>query len=333
MTDSVLLTGAGGFLGQAFQNEFPGRVHRLSADLIHCSEAELKDYCSQSRTLVHLAGKVSRRQSDLNMLMQLHVDGTRKLLNAAKASGVKRIVLSSTSGTVALFENESGKQNKTRDETPAEIRCADESFPYAIDTAAKVPYYLSKIYQEKCTIDFCRKNMLECIILRPSLLLGPGDTRRSSTGIVEDFLNRKIPLIPPGNIAFTDVRDTARAFIRALDRKVKPGEVEVFLINSENMTLKDFFHTLENITGIQAPSAALNRRMHGLAGRFIKEGTVTGRLFERISGAEAADFFNAGLYWYCSSAKAKAEGLFETRPYEQTLKDTVDDLKRNPLTF
>ena len=57
-------------------------------------------------------------------------------------------------------------------------RVASEEDDYPIETVGRWPYYLSKIYEERIAIDAARRG-LPVVILNPSLLLGPGDSRLS----------------------------------------------------------------------------------------------------------------------------------------------------------
>ena len=123
-------------------------------------------------------------------MMQIHVDGTRRLLHAAKAAGVRRVLLASTSGTIAI----------SRDPEPV----PDETWPYPVDLCGNWPYYLSKIYQEKLALDLAPKLGLELVVVNPSLLLGPGDRRGSSTTDVRKFLCGEIPVVPAGGVSFVD---------------------------------------------------------------------------------------------------------------------------------
>ena len=100
-------------------------------------------------------------------MMRVHSDGTRRALEAAKAAGVRRVVLASTSGTIAVSK---------------EPVVLDERAPYPTDVVGGWPYYLSKIYQEKLALDLGATLGLDIVIVNPSLLLGPGDERTSSTG-------------------------------------------------------------------------------------------------------------------------------------------------------
>src|SRR5436190_644354 len=124
-------------------------------------------------------------------------------------AGAKTIVLSSSSGTIAVTEK--------GDLTP------DETYPPPLDIIARWPYYASKAYQEMAALERFHGQGLRLVILNPSLLLGPGDERLSSTKVVLDFMARKIAAVPNGGLSFVDVRDTAQGFMAAM-KKSRPGQ-------------------------------------------------------------------------------------------------------------
>ena len=111
---------------------------------------------------------------------------------------MKSIVLASTSGTIAVTED-------------GEI-VPDESYPPPLDIVSRWPYYASKLYQEMAALERFNGKGLRLVIMNPSLLLGPGDERLSSTKVVLDFMARKISAVPTGGLSFVDARDAAKAF-------------------------------------------------------------------------------------------------------------------------
>src|SRR5581483_1615014 len=116
--------------------------------------------------IYHLAGLVSFKPDDGRKMYELHVDCTRELLRDVRALGQRpRIILASTSGTIAVSREE---------------RTGTEADDYPIEVVGRWPYYLSKIYEEKLALDYCRKNEIPLVVLNPSLLMGPGDDRLSS---------------------------------------------------------------------------------------------------------------------------------------------------------
>src|SRR5689334_11128326 len=159
--------------------------------------------------IYHLAGKVSRERKDSREMYDIHVEGTRLLCDAAKAGGTKTIVLASTSGTIAV--------TKDGDVIP------DETYPQPLEIISRWPYYASKAYQEMAALERFNGKGLRLVIVNPSLLLGPGDDRLSSTKLVLDFMARKISAVPTGGVSFVDARDAAKTFRTAM-KKGRHGE-------------------------------------------------------------------------------------------------------------
>ena len=63
--------------------------------------------------IYHLAGFVSRKPDDGARMYEVHVEGTRLLCQAARAAKVKRMVLASTSGTVAVSDRADEKPDES----------------------------------------------------------------------------------------------------------------------------------------------------------------------------------------------------------------------------
>ena len=45
----------------------------------------------------------------------------------------------------------------------------------------------------------------ELVVMRPTLILGPEDERFSSVTIVNEFINRNIPIVPSGGLSFVSL--------------------------------------------------------------------------------------------------------------------------------
>lgn len=259
-------------------------------------------------------GKVSRDRDASEELHRAHVLGTRGALAGLRAAGVRRLVMASTSGTVAV----SG--------SPDQI--ADESSRVPLELVALWPYYRTKLYAEREALA-ANCTEFEVVLVNPSLLLGPGDTRESSTGDVRRFLSRAIPAVPAGGIAFVDVRDVARGMWQAFERG-RAGER--YLLNAKNMTVAAFFQRLERIAGVKAPVLRMPRSRPLAIG--------VNRLFSKavraIGGEPPVDEVSvemAQYFWYCSSNKAERELGFVARDPGETLRETVLDLIERRVVF
>src|SRR4029078_10319006 len=106
------------------------------------------------------------KAADAHGMSAVHVDGTRTVCEAAVRAGVRRIVMASTSGTVAVSRREDD--------------VADEDAPTPVDIIGRWAYYASKHYQEEAARRACGEKV-ELVTLNPNLLLGPGDDGLSST--------------------------------------------------------------------------------------------------------------------------------------------------------
>jgi dihydroflavonol-4-reductase len=320
----VLVTGGTGFLGEhvvyelidaGFTVKVMARSHSpvFDADQVEMIRGdivrgpELAEAMAGCDAVFHLAGVVSRDPDDGQRMMRVHVDGTRRVLQTAAKAGIKRVVVASTSGTVAVSKYDD---------------VLDESSGYATELVAGWPYYASKIYQEKLAFELGEKLGIEVICVNPSLLLGPGDRRLSSTGDVLKFLRGQIPIVPPGGINFVDVRDAAIATVAALD-KGRPGER--YLLGGPNWSFKEFFGRLGRVAKKSPPRFRLPDRLSRWGATVIEE------LYRSRGKEPPVDRISVEMsehYWYCDSSKAERELGFEARDPGLTLGDTVRYLRQ-----
>jgi dihydroflavonol-4-reductase len=255
----------------------------------------------------HLAGKVSRKKEDAEELYRLHVDGTDNVMRAAKEAGVKRVVYASTSGVVAVSDD--AKHISTEDdETP-------------IGIISKFPYYRSKLFAEERAIDLSKSLGLELIILNPTLLLGPGDTYGSSTGDVEKILEGKVPVMPSGGMSFVDVRDTATAFILAM-QSGQPGRR--YLLGSCNITLRSFISRVCRLAGLDAPLFSVPRKK--FFGSALVELATFAQKHVESDELDPVSLDMARYFWYLDASRAEAELNWRPRDPLETLADTVEDI-------
>jgi len=252
-------------------------------------------------------GRVSRDAADAELLHQLHVEGTKQALLGLRQAGVRRVVVTSTSGTVAV----------SRD--PARID--DETSGSPLELIAGWPYYRSKYYGERVALEQSSPDF-EVIVINPSLLLGPGDLRESSTLDVRRFLEGAFAVTPRGGLSLVDVRDAAEGAVLALE-KGRPGER--YLLSAANLTFAAFFARLGRISGKSPPRllAPANREL--TMGLFALYDGAIRRLGGR-SPIEALEVELSSHYWYASAAKAERQLGFSARDPGETLRDTVQDL-------
>lgn len=321
----ILVTGATGFLGHhlvplllARGDEVTALVRSdeptLAAEGVKLVRGDVLDAPSVRAAaegcsiVLHCAGKVSRKPEDAEELYRVHVEGTKITLDACREAGVGRAVIASTSGVVAVSEEPDAIKN--------------EKAAAPMDLLARWPYYRSKLYAEKAAFDRNAPGF-EVVAVNPTLLLGPGDLRGSSTGDVVQFLEQKVPFTPAGGLSFVDARDAATGMVLAMD-KGRAGER--YLLSAINLTIDAFFGRLERLSGVAAPRMKAPRSMLlARAGASLFESARKHLQIDvpldRIS-AEMAQCF-----WYVDAQKARDELGWSPRDPGDTLSETIDDLR------
>lgn len=325
----TLVTGGTGFLGQHLVRELvaagtknlrvlassvPTWMTELGIEAIEGSVTKAEDVARAVESVTevyHLAGRVSRESTDAREMYSIHVDGTRLLCDAARAAGVKSIVLASTSGTIAVTEKD--------DFLP------DETYPPPLEIISRWPYYASKFYQEQVALEHFGGKGQRLVIMNPSLLLGPGDDRLSSTQVVLDFMAQKIIATPKGGLSFVDVRDAAQAFLSAMEQG-KHGER--YLLGSANWSFKKFFGRLERLTKTPAPLFSLPGKLAVTGAQVIHN---LWKQWDLASPVEPASIEMAEYFWYLNAMKAANELGFTPRDPAETLQETVSYLRENFL--
>ncbi len=325
---SILITGGTGFLGTHIVRQLldageknlkvmASRVPEWMKDAgIEASEGSVTNRDDIEKTvknvsaIFHLAGKVSRDNDDAIAMNKIHLEGTRLLCEASKEAGVKTMVLASSSGTIAVSENE---------------QIFDETFPQPVEVFSRWAYYASKYYQERTALENFDGDGRRLVILNPSLLLGPYDERLSSTKVVLDFLGKKIPYSPSGGLNFVDARDAAAAFISALE---KGKHQEKYLLGAENMAFPEFFGRLERLSGVSAPMMRVPKKL-AMAGSSIINSVY--KNWGKTSPVSPTEVDQAECFWYFDSAKAREQLGFVSRDPQETLQDTISYIRENFL--
>jgi dihydroflavonol-4-reductase len=324
----ILITGGTGFLGTHIVRQFLGAGEmnlRVMASRVPVwmkdagceafegsvtNREDVAKAVKNVRAIYHLAGKVSFAYDGAAQMNKIHVEGTRFLCEAAKENRVKNFILASSSGTSAISE------------TPEIL---NETRPQPVEILTKWAYYASKYYQEKTALRIFRDKGDRLIILNPSLLLGAGDERLSSTKVVLDFMARRLPTKPSGGLNFVDARDTANAFVNALD---KGRHGERYLLGAVNWSFAEFFKRLERLTGVSAPVLKVPKKVAVFGANFIDS---IYKNWNKSAPFEASEVEMGEYFWYFDSGKAENELSFTTRDPAETLQDTIKYLRENFL--
>jgi dihydroflavonol-4-reductase len=318
----VLVTGGTGFVGANVVRELValgaavrvlarqgGDRRALDGVPVEIVEGDLLDRASLARavrgvdTLYHVAADYRLWARDPAELHRVNVDGTRAILEVAGEAGVRRVVYTSTVGTLGI----------PRDGSPG-------TEDTAVSPADMVgPYKASKFLAERVALDFAARG-LPIVIVNPSAPIGPWDVKPTPTGqMIVDFMRGRMFATLDTGLNIVHVRDVARGHLLAAERG-RIGERYILGHVRGNLALAEIGRLLAETTGRPAPRL---RVPYAVAWCGAACSEAVARLTGRPPAVPLTAVRMARKRMYFSPAKAVRElGLPQTDPRE-ALRDAV----------
>jgi len=319
----ALVTGSTGFIGSAVTRALlsdgwqvtalvePGadtggletfEVERVEGDIR--SAADVRRAISGCTSVFHVAALYRFWVRDPRLFYEVNVDGTREVLTAARAAGVRRVVYTSTVGTIGLAAV-SGGQPATETDYP-DLRHLFGS------------YKRSKYVAEHEVLRASAEG-LPVSLVQPTMPFGPGDRAPTPSGrLVVDFLNGRMPGYVDTVLNVVHVDDVARGHLLAHDRGAAGRS---YILGGENLSLQQILAELASITGLPMPRFRVPHAV-ALAVATISD-TVEGRLLRRPPHVplEAARMSTTRMAF--DDSRARSELGYAPRPAHAALSDSV----------
>jgi dihydroflavonol-4-reductase len=325
MPKTALVTGSTGFIGSRLCADLLNAgflvraFHRHSSPLALIQDLEVEHALgdiTQPETLTaamkgvdvvfHTASKVDYWRGQGGMY-PVTVGGTRNVLEAASAAGVQRVV--HTSSAAALGHPE---QVPTGAHPPL-LMNENHVWNYPPEWWR---YGHAKHLAER-EIQTAVAQGLDCVIVNPTVVLGPGDINRISGEIVLQAAKGIIRFAIPGGTNFVHINDVARGHLLALEGG-RTGER--YILGGENQPYIDLLQTTARIVGVRPPQ----RTLPGwLLRSLAKPLDLLSRLVPIPTNGDILR--NAGFYMYYDTSKAQQElGLTDPISLETALQETYD---------
>ena len=321
ITTRTLVTGASGFIGSAvvralLASGFAVRAlvrpssprTNLNGLDIEVEEGDMRDLelvkraANGTRYVFHVAADYRLWARNPQHIMHNNVEGTRVVMEAARATGAERIVYTSSVATLKAAE----------DGSPAsEARSLSEM--EAIGT-----YKRSKVAAERLVHSMIIKHRLPAVIVNPTAPIGPRDVRPTPTGrIIVEAASGRMPAFIDTGLNLAHVDDIAAGHVAAMQH----GRIgERYILGGENMTLAEMLARIARLCGRRPPLIRLPRRLiYPLA--YIAEAAA--RITDREPFVTRDGLRMAKVRMFFTSAKAERELGYKPRPADWAIKDAV----------
>jgi len=264
-------------------------------------ESSLREAVRGQDMVFHVAALYVLWAPKSQTFFDTNVEGTRRILRAAADAGARRIVYTSTMGTV-----HGCRRGEVADET--------REFNLA---ATRDPYILSKRVAEEAALELARTGA-PIVVVNPAGPIGPGDIKPTPTGdLVVRFVNGQLPGYTDGGFNFVDVRDVARGHLLAAEK----GRVgERYILGGHNLSILELMQALARATGLRPPPLKVPNAVAFAMASLLE---LVAAVIRRPPLMTRANVRTLRYYLHVSSEKAARELGYRPVPLEPAIRDAV----------
>jgi dihydroflavonol-4-reductase len=235
--------------------------------------------------VVHCAALYAYGDDRRAELESVNVEGTRKVVEAAKAAGVRRVVVTSSSVTAG-----SSADGSIRTEA------------HRMDGGHTPYYYTSKARQERAAF-LAAGDAVDVVICCPTVVMGgPAARLIPSNAIILRYLLDWTRSTFPGGCNVVSLGDVAEAHLLLAERGV-PGHR--YLIGGENLSWRSLHSLIADLAGVAGPRVELP----SASAYFV---SAAAELWSRFAETEPLstrdEALTIGRYYWYSHDKAGAIG-------------------------
>jgi dihydroflavonol-4-reductase len=327
MSETVLLTGADGLLGSNTTRELLRRGYKVKAmveygktpetlmglegvtlcygDLLNTESVVA---AMQGTTLViHCAANTNVMPARSEIIRRVNIEGTQHVIQAALQLGIRRLVAVSSAVSFGYGTKE---------------QPGDETQPYK--SAFIGLDYMDSKYQAHCDVlDAVKNQNLPAVLVCPTFMLGPFDSKPSSGAMLVALYKGKIPGYTSGGRNYIHVKDAAIGVVNALEK----GQIgEAYILGNKNMDYKEAFALMCNELGVQPPRLYLPSfavKALGLWGTFLID------TFGKTPALNYGMALNSCIGFYFDVSKSIRDLDLPQTPIEIAVKDSFEWLQQN----
>ena len=240
----------------------------------------LSGACEGIEAVIHAAGVVSYWKRGHARMHEVHVNGTRNLLEAASSAGVQRFVHTSSMACFGFVDGDGvGSEDTAYNWGPLNIGYCDTK---------KAAEDLVLGWQD-----------MPCVAVNPGVTLGEGDVNGNGLRLFTQLKAGKIRGIPPGATTLCDLRDVVAGHLAALETG-QPGQR--YHLGGHPLSWEEVFHRAAEVVDAPPPPRKVTRgQMMAFARLNLAWGTLTGT--EPKITPQLVEMSSRNRQYDCSKAK------------------------------
>lgn len=257
--------------------------------------------------VIHCAAIVTVNPGFSQKVYDVNVAGTKNILDACIKHQVKKLVHVSSTGAIPALPHGIAVKEIGR-----------------FDPGPIVGYYgKTKAIATQAVLDAVREQGLDASIVYPTGICGPDDYAYGPVaGFIIDYCAGKMPAGVAGSFNAVDARDLADAIVTCCEKGRKG---EGYILGNECVTMRQMFHLLSTLTATKEVKMILPAGAAKILGKLSDLGEkLTGKPARMTSYA----VYNLIRNNEFDCSKARRELGFQTRPFADTIADTIEWLRR-----
>jgi dihydroflavonol-4-reductase len=320
--NTVFVTGASGFLGGHLVHELVAEgctvkalsrraesdaaIRALGAEPVRAAlddQASLAQAIKGCHAVFHAAADTSVWRAQAASQTATNVLGTQNVLQAARTAGVSAFMHTSS---VSAWSHQ--VHGVLREDLPQK------------GGSSWINYERTKYVSERQV----RSADLPWIVFNPAHILGPGD-RHNWARLIRLIDRQKLPGIPPGSGSFADVRQVAKAQVRAW-RQQRFGQA--YLLGGEHLSFQDFVARVSLALGVRTRARVMPPWLLKSYARVL-QGVAAVRGVEPQVTPEGAALTSHHLQ--VDSSKAVRELAYVITGFDALLAATLDWMRQEGL--
>jgi len=269
----------------------------------------LKNGLKDAECVYQIAGIVSYHRLDSQKIYDVHVIGTKNVLETAKELGIKKIVVTASTAGLGIPKD---KNKPLNEESPFESKYKNVMY----------------MYSKHLCIKECEKAAEDGVnvsVVSPTTIYGAGDITMHIGNLIKKIKENKIKTAPPGGNAVVAIKDA----IKGLELTMEKGRSgQNYILANEFIPYLEIYNVIANLVGAQE----IKKTISPLALPFLKiSAEIQEKFYSSFNKKSAVTPHGIDYQFkfrYYDSTKIKRElGWQPQVSFEESIKEAIDFYK------